>query len=364
MKKIMTLIMSTVLIFVFFIKAQATEIWYEEIFDALSSDVRSLLEDIGITEHISEDVTAVSPEKALKTVFRMLSDGASVPFRTLGLLLALIFITTLLMQFLPEGSSFYQLGKSITLMIIMFSIISVTGDVFTQCASALLVTKDLMLVLIPIFTGIVSMNGNPALALSFNTVAFSFAELTAMIFNNIVPGLSAVLIAICSAGAVNQAVKLDGIGRTLSKAINLLMAFIAGIFVAVLSVRGVIAGAADSVTVRGLRFLIGNTVPVVGSAIGEALNSIVAGLGLIKNTSGMIGIAAIAVINLPPLINAVIWKLSLFFLSASSDITDNREIKSFSENMNGILSVIIGAIFFVCFVFMISIAILITVGRE
>ncbi|MBR3767477.1 MAG: hypothetical protein IKL10_04460 [Clostridia bacterium] len=363
MKKIFFFLIIIFSLFSFSSEAEAAEFRYDDIMDALSPETKSLLEDFGITGRLSEDFAEISPEKALKTVFRLFSEGLSLPLKTVGMCLALLFITTVINGFLPEKGSLSMMGKSISLMIIMFSIVSVTGEMFSRCASALLVTKDFMLVLIPVFAGIIAFSGNPTLALSFNTVAFSFAEIVTVLFQKFFPLLSSVMIAVCAAGAISPVMKLDGIGKTLSKTVNLFMAFVAGIFVAVLSVRGVIAGAADTVTIRGVRFLIGNIVPVVGSAIGEALNSIAAGMGLIKHTAGMLGIAAVIVINLPAIINVTVWKAALYFLSLSADIMENGEIKKFSENMNGVLSVIMGALCYTSFVFIISIAILITVSK-
>lgn len=363
MKKIILIISVMLLFFSFYIEASASELWYGEIFDALSEDSVKLLEEFGISERLSENFTEISPERALKTVFSMFSEELTLPLKTAGVCISLLFIVSVMTSFLPEASSLCIMGKSIALMCMMFSVISVSGKIFSECASSLLATKDFMLVLIPIFAGIVSFSGNPALALSFNTVAFSFGELVAVLFGNAVPALSGVMISVSCAGAISPVMRFQGIGKIVSKILKLFMAFVAGIFVAVMSVRGVIAGAADTVAIRGVRFLIGNTVPVVGSAIGEALNSIVASFSLIKHTAGMIGIMAVIVINLPPLINVFVWKLSLYVISFCSDIMDCNEIRDFCENMNSVLSVMIGAILFVSFVFIICIAILITVGK-
>lgn len=364
MKTVFLCAMCFLLLISFGISAEASEEIYTEITEALGNDALRLLEDLGFSGLISGDVTEISPVKALKTVAGVFSGELTEPLKTSGIVLTLLFITAVICNFLPEKGSLTIMGKSIALMCIMFSIISICADLFTDCCSALLITEDFMLVLIPILAGVISFSGNPSLALSFNTVAFSFSQLVAYFFTEIVPSLSSVLMAVCSAGAINPLMKTSGIGKTLAKIINLIMAFVAGIFVAVLSIRGVVAGAADTVGIRGVRFLIGNTVPVVGSALGEALNSIVAGISLIKNTVGMLGIAAVLVINLPVLIKVIIWKGALYFISVAADCLDTAEIKSFSENMNGILSVIIGAVCFTSFVFTISIAIILTVGRR
>ncbi len=347
----------------FGIRAEATDEIYGEITAALSEETLKLMDEFGFSGLADADVTEITPEKALRAVAGIFTGELTEPLKAVGLVTGLLFITAVICNFLPEKGSLSVMGKSIALMCIMFSIITVCADLFTECCSALLVTEDFMLVLIPVLAGVISFSGNPSLAVSFNTVAFSFAQLVSYFFTDIVPSLSAVLIAVCSAGAVNPLMKLSGTGRTLARIINLVMAFVAGIFVAVLSIRGVVAGAADTVGIRGIRFLVGNTVPVVGSALGEALNSIVAGMSLIKNTVGMSGVAAVLAINLPVLIRVVIWKGSLYFISVAADCLDSEEIKSFSENMNGILSVITGAVCFTSFVFIISIAIILTVGK-
>lgn len=352
------------MLFAFSVTGSAESIVQEDIFDALAPDTRELLEQFGISEDIGENFSQISPEKTLNTVFDMFRNSFSDVAASAGVCLALIFVTSFITAFMPENGNLALMGRCISLLVLMFSIVGRTCDIFSQCASALLVTKDFMLVLIPVFAGVVAAGGNAGVALSFNTVAFSFAQLCAVIFNSVIPVVSSVMIAVCASGTLSPVIRFDGIGRTVARIINLFMAFIAGVFVAVLSVRGVIAGAADSVTIRGVRFLIGNVVPVVGSAIGEALNSIVASVGLIKNTVGMVGIAAVLIINLPPLIHVIIWKTALYFLGASSDVAGSPEIKGFCDNMGNVLSVITGAVCFTVFVFVISIAIIITVSRS
>lgn len=363
MKRAAVFLICIFLAFSFTVTADAAEI-YGEIFDFFSDDALELLRDFGINTEGQEDFFGITPEKALSTVAELFTKGFSDIFRAGLTSLTLIIVAALFTGFFPDGGNLFFMGKSVAVMTVMFSVVSFTGEIFSECASALLMTRNFMLTLIPVFTGVVAVSGNPALAVSFNSIVFAFGEGIALLFGNVVPVMSAVLVAVCAAGAINPYMKLQGIGRTLSRAITLLMAFVAGIFVAVLSVRGVIAGAADSVTIRGFRFLIGNTVPVVGSAIGEALNSVVAGIGLIKSTVGMLGIMGITVINLPVLINIIMWKGVLFVMGVSADITGNGEIKGFAENLSGVISVVTGALCFVSLVFILSIAIILTVSRS
>ncbi len=351
------------LIFCFCVTCCAAEDKTADVFESLPGDAKELLESFGIDGALSESFASITPQRAIDTLFGLFRDGFALPMKTAAGCIGLLLISSLFTSLMPGSGGLFLMGKSIAVMCMMFSLVSVSGQMFTGCCSSLLVTKDFMLTLIPIFVGIVSASGNPALAVSFNSVVFGFAEIVALLFESVVPSLAGVMLAISSASSMNPLMRLDGISRTVTKAVTLFMAFIAGVFVAILSVRGVIAGAADSVTIRGIRFLVGNAVPVVGSAVGEALNSVSAGLSLIKNTVGMLGIAGVAAINLPVLINVTMWKTVLYFIAISADIAGCTEVKGFAEGINGVLSVIIGAVCFVSFVFIISIAILITISR-
>lgn len=363
MKIFFAVLLSIACLFILVTPVFASEEIYGELQGALDEDTNRLLEEFGITDIFGTDFTQITPTRAMENVFGIFKGELLEAMRAAGICLTLLFITAMLCNFLPEDGSLSMMGKSIALMCIMFSIISVTGDVFADCCSSLLLTGDFMLVLIPVFAGVIAFGGNPQLALSFNTVAFSFSQLVGVFFSDIVPSLCVTLMAISAAGAINPLVKTDSLGKIFAKTVNLVMAFVAGIFVAVLSVRGVVAGAQDTVGIRGMRFLVGNVVPVVGSALGEALNSVVAGVSLIKNTVGVFGIAAVLLINLPVLIKVTVWKFSLHFISLAADVMNIPEIKDFAGNMNGVLSVVTGAVCFTSFVFIISIAIILTVGK-
>lgn len=72
-------------------------------------------------------------------------------------------------------------------------------------------------------------------------------------------------------------------------------------FVGLLSIKGLLAGAADSAVAKGAKFLIGSFVPVVGGAVSDALGSIVSSLSLVRGATGAFGILAVLLIALPVL---------------------------------------------------------------
>ena len=335
------------------------EIWYADVWDALDGRTREMLSDIGITRSVADtlsDVNAKNVFAVISGIFRgELTKPLSAAFMVLAVLLAVAFFSS----FLADGK-LKSLAGNIGTLSIVFLLLGLVSPMISSCVSAIELSKDFMLALIPVLGTVVAISGNPTLALSFNSVVFSFAQGISVLYARLIPSFAAVGCAFSASTAINPMMKLSRLSQLVFKSATFIMAFISGIFVAVLSVRGVIAGAADTVTIRGLRFLIGSSVPVVGSAIAEALNSVVAGVGLIKNTIGVIGIAATLFINLPVLCEIVVWKAALYILSIFCDILSEDNISSFLGSLNSVFSVLTAVICFNMFVFIISIAIIFT----
>ena len=363
-KTLMILFMCIFFSLCFFVSADALdsaqeEIWYADVWGAIDGKTKDLLSDIGITPYVADSLMEVNVKNVFSVISGIFKGEITKPLTTAFLVLAMLLAVAFFSSLLQDGK-LKELAGNIGTLAIIFLILGRVSPMITSCVSAIEVSKDFMLTLIPVLTAVVAFSGNPTLALSFNTVVFSFAQSISVLYANLIPSFSAVGCAFSASTAINPMMKLSKLAQLVFKAAAFIMAFISGIFVAVLSVRGVIAGAADTVTIRGLRFLIGNSVPVVGSAIADAFNSVIAGVGLIKNTIGVIGIAAMVFINLPVLCEIVVWKFALYILGIFCDILSEDNINSFLSSLNSVFSVLTAVICFNMFVFVISIAIIFT----
>ena len=288
------------------------KIWYADVWDAVDGQTKKLLSDIGITPSLADTFAELNAKNVFTVIYDVLKGKTAKPLSSAFIVLAVLLAVAFFSSFLSAGK-LKELAGNIGTLAIVFLLLGFISPMISSCALVIELSKDFMLSLIPVLGTVVAFSGNPALALSFNTVVFSFAQSISVLYAKLIPSFAAVGCAFSASTAINPMMKFSKLSHLVFKTATFTMAFISGIFVAVLSVRGVIAGAADTVTIRGLRFLIGSSVPVVGSAIADALNSVVAGVGLIKNTIGVIGIAATLFINLPVLCEIVIWKMAFIY---------------------------------------------------
>lgn len=336
------------------------EIWYADVWDALDGNTKSLLSDIGISPSGADSLLNISVKNVFSLIVGILKGELTRPLGAAFSVLALLLTVSFFTSFLSEGK-LKELAGNVGTLSTVFLLMGLSSQMIASCVSAIELSKDFMLALIPVLCAVVAFSGNPTLAMSFNTVVFSFAQSISVLYANCIPSFSAVGCAFSASTAINPMMRFSKLSSLVFKTATFIMAFISGIFVAVLSIRGVIAGAADTVTIRGLRFLIGSSVPVVGSAIAEALNSVVAGVGLIRNTIGVLGIVATLLINLPVLLQILVWKMALYILCIFCDVLSEDRISSFLSSLNDVFSLLTAVICFNMFVFVISIAIIFTV---
>ena len=343
--------------------SEQESLWYEGLYDAVDSDTAKMLSELGIEEIDPDALMNISPEKVFTLLFDIITGRDDSPVAATFSVLAVMIISTLICTLLASGGQLKEMCETVGTFCIMFSVILSVSSGLTESLSAVEATKDYMLCLLPVFCGVVAFSGNPSLALSFNTVMLGFAETVSVGFSEYIPPLSAVGTALSASSVINPFFDLSAVVKLINKGVTLVLSFVSAVFVAVLSIKGTIAGAADTVGLKGLKFIVGNSVPVVGSAIGDALNTLSAGLGLIKNTAGIFCIIVLLIINVPSLLRLIIRKICLYFLSVCAGMLGNSKAEGFITALNGLYSVIISVISFNMFVFVIGIMIVLITGK-
>ena len=78
-----------------------------------------------------------------------------------------------------------------------------------------------------------------------------------------------------------------------------------------LSTQSVLAGQADTLGMRGIKYAVGNAIPVVGGAVAGTLSAVGAGMGLLRGVCGVAGILLVALLLLPALVELLLLRATL-----------------------------------------------------
>lgn len=334
--------------------------YYARVWNAADGETKRLMEAIGVTAD-GGSFDGLTPGSILKAVYSLFSSALSNAASGFCTVLAIMAVTGIFLSFRFGSDGVKQAAECTGAACIMFSVLAVTADISNEITAAVALTENYMLAVIPVFTGVVAMSGSPTLAMSFNSVAAAFAQLISGAFCAVLPSYSSAVTSIAAAGVINPFFSCDKITGLINKLACSAAAFISGVFVTALSVKGVLAGAADSAAMKGLRFLVGSAVPVVGSAISDALGSVTVSLGLIRHSVGAVALVAVGLTALPAIVKTAVCKILFSLLSIAADIMQLKKISGFIDALNGVFSFYAAVLCFNAVVFIISIALVLLI---
>ncbi len=127
------------------------------------------------------------------------------------------------------------------------------------------------------------------------------------------------------------------------------------VFTGYIGITGVISGTTDAAAIKAAKLAISGVVPVVGSIISDASETILVSAGLMKNAVGIYGLIAIASVWIGPFLQVGIQYLLLKATAAVSTVIGGKDravlVRDFSVAM-GFLLAMTGA---VCVMLLISV---------
>ncbi len=219
-------------------------------------------------------------------------------------------------------------------------------NLWSQCAACLSNLTSLGNGLIPILVALLTAGGNTAAA------AVSATGLSAVlaIIENLTGSLLFPLLRIGYAFSLISCVSgelcLDGLSGLIRKMSTTVLAVAMTAFSAILAFQTKLAASGDSVGARVVRFAIGTVVPMVGSAVNEAIHTVSGSVEYLRSFTGIICIFAIVLLLLPTLVKLFLYKLAFSVGNIISSILGcPKEAKLLGE-VRDIMNFAIALLFF------------------
>lgn len=173
--------------------------------------------------------------------------------------------------------------------------------------------------MLPVMAGALTISGSPTTATVISaTTMIAFNLLMRFVSYVLVPAVYAYIAII----TVNAAIGSDPLGKLAdfikwitTSSLKLLLT----IFIAYVTLSGSISSGIDKVALKTARFAVSGTIPVVGSIISDATETIISGAVLVKNSVGFFGMLCVIAICLVPFlsvgINYLVFKAGAAVLS-------------------------------------------------
>ena len=365
MIKRITIFIVIFLLFSFNVSAQETET-YSELYEqsgasslqnALPEDVKELLYQNGIDLSSPDWVNEFSAQSVFTHIIKLITDGLSTPLRSAAAAIGIILISAAFPALADNGKNFEPARQAAAIAVALTVALPIWNSISAAC-SAIKACSTFMLSFIPVFAAIVAASGGAVTAVSMSALLLGAAETVASIASfGILPVMGGYLaVSLC---ASISPFELSGVCESIKKVAFWALSLVSTLFVGILGIQTAVNSAADSLALKTTRFILGTSVPVAGAALSEAVGTLNASMGLLRSSTGIYGVIALAAIFLPILIELILWRIMLTLCSLTAGIFSQGTVTKILQAADCMLSVLVGILLLVGAMFIISLSIVV-----
>lgn len=295
----------------------------------LDADTHKMLDELGVLDFSYESITGLSFNDIVGLLKSLFQKKAELPIKSSVTVLIFILLSAFLQSLKAESDDSVNMIYSTATALLVATVVLVKLTSTVSLASmAISVASNFVYAFIPVFCSIVVASGGITTGFSTNTTLLILAQGLSFISSNVFMPIVNCYLALGVTSSLRYELNLDKLLSSLKKIITTCISFVSGVFVSVLSVKTAVAGRADMLGLRSIRFAINSVVPVIGSSISEGLLSIQAYSSLIKSSVGIVGVMAVVLVFLPSIIEVILWRISLTLCVIVSDIFGDKSVSA------------------------------------
>ncbi len=330
---------------------------FESIADAVDDEAAEILSEMGIDEISFEKIFSVSASKVFNVLFNITKRSLTEPLKFLVSATGVLILTALFSSFLNSSQSVSVIGNSVLALAVAVPVANAATTAFAVLETLNAFTTAFA----GVFAMIVSSSGKVAMGTSYA----SLAVLSDTLFSTLLSGVSQPAVnAMCALGFLScfDIYKFsEKISTTVKKLYITFLGFIGTFFSGIVTLKGVMGAGIDSLTSRGIRFVVGRTVPVIGGAVSDTYSALVSSLSLIKSTVGIFGIVTVVLTVFPSLLELIGWVFALSVIISISELLGSNDCVGMFNIFKDALTLLGATTVFSAVIFIVSVGVVIFV---
>ncbi len=358
-----------VFVFVFILNVEAQEISdieksVSDLKDSLSPQVQHDLEVIGASSADIAVLDDVAFGSVMDLIFSKFATESTGPFSAGALVIAVLLLTALLEGYRDslKRSSMKEVLSVVSTLCITTTLVFEVIKLIESSVATITDASDFMLLYIPIMIAILTFSGHAVSGSSYYAFMVMACQGVSQLSTKFISPLLNVYLGFCVSSSICDKVNLQSFCQMFSKVIKWLISFSMTVFSALLTIRGMITTAYDSVTARAVRFTMSSFIPIVGAALSESYKTIQGSINLIRTGAGVFVILAIFVVFLPTVIRCIAWLLAINMCKSVGEMIGVTSPLNLLSTVSSVISTVFAITVCIMALFIISTALLITLG--
>jgi len=203
------------------------------------------------------------------------------------------------------------------------------------CADAVSQLDSFSKIVIPIYAVAAAVCKHPAAAVTTAGTSLIFTSITVSLTLQLIIPIIIVFAFASGIGAILENNLLSRLCELIKWLVGLFWKIIIIVFTGYISFSGIISSGADAVSVKAAKMVISGAIPIVGSIVAEATDTILSGAAIVKNGVGIIGFLGVCAIVLVPFVNCFIHYIVFKITAAVAGALSGEGI---SKTLDGVAS--------------------------
>lgn len=179
---------------------------------------------------------------------------------------------------------------------------------------------SLMQAMIPVMGGLYAMGGNLGEAAAGSELVLVFLSVCEYVSATVTPPVCALCMAFALMDAFGTSVSLSPLAARIKGCYTGILGLLTFLVSLALSAQSVITSRADTLGMKGIKYAVGQMLPVVGGAVAGTLGSVADGISALRGVCGVSGIILLVLLLLPALIKLLLGRFSLSLVSTVASI--------------------------------------------
>ena len=361
------IVLICVFLFIFALPAYAEDNPYSEQYEKsgadglkyhLSPSAQEYFQKENIDPQDPNWVNNLSVESIFSQVAQFLKTGGSEPFKSAVQMTGIIVVYAAARLF-DRIAPYKKVISYIFVLIIAVGIMLPLFSLISAVSNALKGSATFMTAFLPVYAGILTVGGRGLTASGMSFMLLFAAEAVNLIASFVILPLMGSYLGMGLVSGIMPSGSGVGLGETIKKGATWLFSLALTIFLGLLSIQTAVNTAADSAGLKTVKFVLGSIVPVTGGALSESLSTLTASMKLLGSSVGMYGVCALALGVLPVVLELLLWRISLFFVSAAAELFGITEGVGLFKCVDSVLATLLGIMLFSSSLFIISLAVVV-----
>lgn len=335
----------------------------QELSDNLPDEVKDALKSLGVdTESFTTE--SVSFSSVTDFILNSISGEAGEVIPSVSVVLAILLLYSIFSSLFESVSNpaLSSILSVVSALCIACVLLLPATKLMDEVLKAISLSADFMLAYIPVMTAVLISCGQYVTGSGYSAMMVICAEAVGQFFSKIISPLLSCFLTLGISSSVIPDIKLNSLINFFSKSVKWLMSFVFTLFTSFLTLKSIYSNSVDNVSSRAVRYTMSSFVPVVGGALSEAYRTVHGSVGVLKSGIGVFVIISVAVVFLPVIIRLILWLFTVNMCKSFAETSSLQSPVSMLSAISTVLSLLLSVVFCIMALFIITTALIITIG--